>query len=65
MLSKDTHSIRGESERQVEVKVKEFIFDRRLTKNEDWEADDIDYHPARLFNYKPYSCVLHLVGSYV
>lgn len=58
MFDKDSHVIRGYSEREVELKVQTFIAKRRRNLGEDWEAEDVEYRPSRTLFYKPYSCVL-------
>lgn len=57
MFSNNEHVIRGYSEREVELKVKNFI-KSKLEKDEHWDEGPIVYSPARNILYKPYSCVL-------
>lgn len=61
MFSKNTTVIRGHSEREVELKVKEFIYVRDTVKDEEWEAEEVQYAPARMIGYKPWFCVLNRV----
>ncbi|CAM0102005.1 hypothetical protein PODOV005v1_10017 [Vibrio phage PS32B.2] len=61
MFNKDTHVVRGDSERQVELKAKEFIYVRDTVHDEEWEAEPAVKTPARLVNWKPWSIVLNRV----
>lgn len=60
-MIKDTYVIRGDSERQVEMKVKKFIDVRDVIHDEEWTYDKIEHKPARLLNYKPFFCRLYRV----
>lgn len=61
MFGKDTNVIRGHSEREVELKVKEFIYMRDEVHDEEWKAEEALYKPARMLGYKPWSCVVNRV----
>lgn len=61
MFGKDTNVIRGHSEREVELKVKEFIYMRDEVHDEEWKAEEPLYKPARMLGYKPWSCVVNRV----
>ncbi|CAH9015279.1 coil containing protein [Vibrio phage 177E37-1] len=65
MFSKNTNIIRGHSEREVELKVKEFIYVREEARDEEWEAhpEGVQYQPVRLFRHAPYFCVVSRVKS--
>ncbi|CAH9012038.1 coil containing protein [Vibrio phage 409E50-1] len=65
MFSKNTNIIRGHSEREVERKVKEFIYVREESRDEEWKAhpEGVQYQPARLFGHKPWFCVVSRVKS--
>lgn len=63
MFSKNTHVVRGHSSREVELKVNKFIYVRDTAKDEEWEAEDVQYAPARMIGYKPWFCVINRVKS--
>lgn len=61
MFNKGEQVIRGHSKREVENKVSNFIDTQDEVKDELWKAEEVKYTPARLANYKPWSCVLRRV----